>query len=297
MNPFTGTLKSLIAQNKIKLVMAVLTDFWQDKDQDAYNKCLLLRSNWQQAEQDFTSGLTDRNEVTQVMNRVKMGLIQLTDEVTAQTFDLDAAMKRAASIQNQFAEQEVPVPGGKKIGAWVWLLLVGGLGLCLWWGKDLFTTENQKTTAVPELPVAHLTLKDTLAEVLALSKQADNLIRSNQEEQALALLGKALALQQLDFELYNQRADLYFKMGRYPQAENDAERAIRLNPNGCLSYVTIAQVMSKRDNTEAFYANLEKALQKNTDGKCNLWEYDQLPGIIEHRNEPRFKKLMAAYRH
>jgi len=55
-----------------------------------------------------------------------------------------------------------------------------------------------------------------------------------------------------------------------------------LNPNCCLSYVTIAQIMTKRNRTADFYANLEKALQKNTEGKCDIWQYDELPGIIEH---------------
>jgi len=293
MNNFTKTLKSLIGQNKVKLVLAVLTDFWQDKNQALYNECLLLRSNWLQAEHDFGAGLIDRKEAAQLMNRVKMGLIHQTDVVAAESFDLAQAMERAARIQNQFAEEEVSVPKEKSAGLWVWLLVFPVLLGGIWFGKDLFVV---KTPGAIEPPAVHRTLKDTLAEVDALRKQADNLIRSNQEEGALALLSKAVALQQMDYELYNQRADLYFKMGRYPQAENDAERAIRLNPNCCLSYVTIAQVMTKRNRTADFYANLEKALQKNTEGKCDIWQYDELPGIIEHRNEPRFKKLIADYR-
>lgn len=85
-----------------------------------------------------------------------------------------------------------------------------------------------KTRRGRSQPIAvHKTLKDTLAEVAALREQADKLIVSNQEEEALALLRKALTLQQVDYALYNQRADLYFKLGRYPQAEADAERSIR----------------------------------------------------------------------
>jgi len=293
MNNFTKTLKALVGQNKIKLVLAVLTDFWQDKNQALYNECLLLHSNWLQAEHDYSAGLIDRKEVTQVLNRVKMGLIHQTDVVATESFDLVQAMERAARIQNQFAEEEVSVPKEKSAGLWVWLLVFPVLLGGIWFGKDLFVV---KTPGAIEQPAVHRTLKDTLAEVDALRKQADNLIRSNQEEGALALLSKAVALQQMDYELYNQRADLYFKMGRYPQAENDAERAIRLNPNCCLSYVTIAQIMTKRNRTADFYANLEKALQKNTEGKCDIWQYDELPGIIEHRNEPRFKKLIADYR-
>ncbi len=291
MNNFTKTLKSLIGENKVKLVLAVLTDFWQDKNLAAYNECLLLRSSWLQAEHDFNAGLIDRKEVSLVMNRVKMGLIQQTDEVTAESFDLAQAMERAARIQNQFTEEEVSLSGGRK-ESWMWLLVLPVLIVGVWFGKDFFVT---KTPGTIEPPVIHQTLKDTLDEVEALSRQADKLIRNNQEEGALALLSKALLLQQLDYELYNQRADLYFKMGRYPQAENDAERAIRLNPSCCLSYVTTAQIMTKRGRTEEFYANIEKALKRNTEGKCNLWQFDELPGIIEHRNEPRFKQLMAAY--
>lgn len=292
MNILTKTLKSLIAQNKIKLAMAVLADFWQDKNHAFYNECLLLRSQWLQVEQDFTAGLIDRSEAVRVMNRVKAGLVQQVQEVAGTPFDLDQAMKRAAGIQNQFAEEEM-VPGGKKVGSWVWLLLAAVLAAGAWAGKDLFRAEPE---GVPQPLVVHKTLKDTLAEVEALRKQADKLIVSHQEEEALALLRKAVSLQQVDYELYNQRADLYFKMGRYPQAEADAERAIRLNPNCCLSYVTIAQIMTKRGRTEEFYANMEKALKRNTEGKCNIWQHDELPGIIEHRNEPRFRQLIAAYR-
>lgn len=291
MNNFTKTLKSLIGENKVKLVLAVLTDFWQDKNLAAHNECLLLRSSWLQAEHDFNAGLIDRKEVSLVMNRVKMGLIQQTDAVAAESFDLAQAMERAARIQNQFTEEEVSLSGGRK-ESWMWLLVLPVLIVGVWFGKDFFVT---KTPGTIEPPVIHQTLKDTLDEVEALSRQADKLIRNNQEEGALALLSKALLLQQLDYELYNQRADLYFKMGRYPQAENDAERAIRLNPSCCLSYVTTAQIMTKRGRTEEFYANIEKALKRNTEGKCNLWQFDELPGIIEHRNEPRFKQLMAAY--
>ncbi len=293
MNIFTNTLKALVAENKIKLVMAVLTDFWHDKNQVSHNECLLLRSQWLQAEQDFTTGLIERSEVMRVMSRVKMGLMQQTDEVAGQSFDVDAAMKRAAEIQNRFAEAEVALPGSKKVGWWVWLLLLPVLAAGGWLGKGLFTAKPAE--AVQPIAV-HKTLKDTLAEVAALREQADKLIVSNQEQQALALLGKAVSLQQVDYALYNQRADLYFKMGRYPQAEADAERSIRLNPNFCMSYVTIAQIMTKRGRTEEFYANIENALKRNTDGKCNLWLFDELPGLIEHRTEPRFKQLMAAYR-
>ncbi len=292
MNIFTNTLKALIAQNKVKLVMAVLTDFWHDKNQKSHNECLLLRSQWLQAEHDFTAGLIERSEVMRVMSRVKMGLMQQTDEVTGQSFDLDQAMKRAAEIQNQFAEEEVVV-NSKKIAGWVWLLLLSVLVGGAWFGKDLFRT---KPAEIVQPIAVHKTLKDTLAEVAALREQADKLIVSNQEQEALALLNKAVSLQQVDYTLYNQRADLYFKMGRYPDAEKDAERAIRLNPNCCTSYVTIAQVMTKRGRTEEFYANIEKALKRNTEGKCNLWKYDELPGIIEYRNEPRFKQLITAYK-
>lgn len=293
MNAFTKTLKALIAENKIKLVMAVLADFWQDKNQASHNECLLLRSSWLQAEQDYTSGLIERSEVIRVMNRVKMGLMNQIDELAGQSFDLDQAIKRAAEIQNRFAEQEVALPAANKARWWIWLLLLALLVASAWFAKNLFTT---KPSEVIQPPNVHKTLKDTLAEVAAWREQADKLIISNQEEQALVLLNKAVALQQVDYALYNQRADLYFKMGRYPDAEKDAERSIRLNPNICMAYVTIAQIMTKRGRTEEFYANIEKALKRNTEGKCNLWQFDELPGIIEHRNELRFKKLIAAYR-
>ncbi|MFN0014493.1 MAG: tetratricopeptide repeat protein [Saprospiraceae bacterium] len=293
MKIFTNTLKSLITQNKIKLAMAVLADFWQDKNQASYNECLLLRSQWLQAEQDFTAGLIDRSEAVRVMNRVKAGLMHQAQEVAGKSFDLDQAMKRAADIQNRFAEEEVEVPGGKKIGWWVWLVALSVLVAGVWLGKDLFRATPAEAA---QPPAVHKTLKDTLAEVAALREQADNLVVSNQEQQALALLNKAVSLQEVDYALYNQRADLYFKIGRYPDAEKDAERSIRLNPNFCMGYVTIAQIMTKRGRTEEFYTNIEKALKRNTEGKCNLWQLDELPGIIEHRTEPRFKELIAAYR-
>lgn len=293
MNIFANTIKSLIAQNKIKLAIAVLTDFWHHKNQVSHSECLLLRSQVLQAERDFTAGLIERGEVTQVMNRVKAGLMNQAQEVAAQSFDVNQAMKRAAEIQNRFSEEEVDAPGRKKVGGWIGLLLLTVLVAGAWLSRDLFTTKPAE--AVQPFAV-HKTLKDTLAEVAALREQADKLTVSLQEEEALALLRKAVSLQQVDYELYNQRADLYFKMGRYPQAEADAERAIRLNPNCCMSYVTIAQIMTKRGRTEEFYANIEKALKRNTEGKCSVWQFDELPGIIEHRNEPRFKQLIAAYR-
>lgn len=49
------------------------TDFWHDKNQKSHNECLLLRSQWLQAEHDFTVGLIERSEVMRVMSRVKMG--------------------------------------------------------------------------------------------------------------------------------------------------------------------------------------------------------------------------------
>ncbi|GEM_PF-1709256 len=293
MNILTKTLKSLIAQNKVKLVMVVLTDFWHDRNQEAHNECLLLRSQWLQAEHDFTAGLIEHSEVMRVMSKVKMGLMQQADEVARQSFDLDQAMKRAVEMQNQFAEEEVVVSNGKKTAWWVWLSVLLVLGAGAWLGSKMFPT---KPVEVVQPFVVHKTLKDTLAEVAACRGQADLLIVSNNEEEALVLLNKAVSLQQKDYTLYNQRADLFFKMGRYPDAEKDAERSIQLNPNFCTGYVTIAQIMTKRGRTEDFYTNIEKALKRNTEGNCDLWHLDELPGIIEHRTEPRFRQLIAAYR-
>lgn len=295
MEHFSSFLKGHLAQNRTKLVLAILSDFYKGKRPDLENQCVLHYSNLEQVERDFASGVINRQEAWQSLAKVKMGLIQLIDALAGLDYDESGALARAGELERKFpAKEEFSVPE-KRSKAGLWLLVialaVGGGSALAYWG--LKTPPAEPLPATLPAPAEHrMTLADTLKLVEAYREEADKLTIQNQLDKALEVCNKAVALRQNDYGLYNQRADILFKMARYTQARGDAERAITLNPNDCWSYMTMAQIQTSLGNTERFYYYLEKSLQKH----CEVWEYDEQPGILEHRNEDRFKRLIRAYR-
>lgn len=292
MNQFSDFLKKNLAQNRSKLVLAVLIDFFRDSRPDLQNQCFLHQSNLQQVERDFSSGVINRQEAWQSLAKLKMGLIHLIDELPGLSFDESAALDHAHALAANFPEPEFDIPV-KRSGAWGWVAgiiaaAVVAAGLVYWSLRPEPVVREPATGT----PVVHMTLADTLELVKAYRKEADNWTLQNQLDKALESANQAIALRQNDAELYNLRADILFKKGLYTQARGDAERAITLNPNDCWSYITMAQIQTKLGNTERFYENIEKAMQKH----CDVWEYDQQPGLLEHRTEPRYQRLVKAYR-
>lgn len=297
MDHLTDFLKAHLAQNRTKLVLTILIDFYKGKRPDLQNQCVLHLSNLEQVERDFASGVISRQEAWQSLAKVKMGLIHLIDEAAGLDYDAPQALMQAQAIERQFPkEEEFSVPE-KRVSAWVWALglvvaVAAGAALAFW-GLNRPAPESVPAALPAPQPVEpKMTLADTLKLVEAYREEADKLTLQNQMEKALEVCNKAVALRQNDYALYNQRADILFKMTRYTQARGDAERAITLNPNNCWSYMTMAQIQTGLGNSERFYYYIEKALQKH----CEVWDYDEQPGILEHRNEARFKRLMRDYR-
>jgi tetratricopeptide (TPR) repeat protein len=107
----------------------------------------------------------------------------------------------------------------------------------------------------------------------------------------LETLNKGFGLGFDNAEIFNERADILLHLARFAEARDDARRAIALDPNDCLPYMSLAQALAKLGDEEGFYSNLETALRKH----CKVWKYTQQPGLFEYRNTARFKKLMRQY--
>jgi hypothetical protein len=52
------------------------------------------------------------------------------------------------------------------------------------------------------------------------------------------------------------------------------------------------QIATKQHDTEGFYRNIELSLRK----RCEIWDYDNQLGIVEHIPEQRFQKLLNSYK-
>lgn len=92
--------------------------------------------------------------------------------------------------------------------------------------------------------------------------------------------------------LYNLQAMSYNNIGKHDSAFAVIQRTIALNPEMNLPYTTLAETYAFQGNIEAFYTNLEKAL--------NLGFQTQFLDLTEEpyrrfANTQRFKKLMEKY--
>lgn len=294
MQHFAKTLRSFVAANRAKLALAVLNDFLPNQMPQLHDEALLLQANLAQAESDFATGVADRREVQQSVARVNAGLLRLIGEVARHAGDEAAALARARQIEAGFDEQEFAPRRLRGFSPWIW---VSGAAAAVLAG---FLT--WKTVASPEEPPRAIksqpeqvekpkSIAEQQAEHRAWLQKARDFAAQGQWEKALETVNKGFGLGFDNAEIFNERADILIHLARFTEARDDARRAIALDPNNCLPYMSLAQALSKLGDTEGFYSNLETALRKH----CKVWKYTQQPGLFEYRNAARFKKLMRQY--
>jgi hypothetical protein len=110
MTQFSNTVKALISANKTKAALAILADYYRDKDTDLHNQCLMQQSALIETEKNLTMSILSRNDAVQSLAKVRYAAITLADEVD-KTIDNDAeAHQRALEIEQLFKEPEFNVP-------------------------------------------------------------------------------------------------------------------------------------------------------------------------------------------
>mgnify|MGYP000024962755 CR=1 FL=1 len=295
MSQFTDTLKSLVAQHKVKVTLAILADFLNGKDRDMYNQCVMYQSTLLKTEHDSNLSLISRNDAEQSLSKIKFGLLSLIDDCEHLVVrDEPPALRRGQEVFESFREKEFDPPASRSAGPQmmllgVALLLVLAVGTGIWfWQKAQNSATLPGTTTASKIAVPI----DTAVAVAALYNEADNYYQQMKFEKALVPLNKALALRPEAPKMLNFRAELYLQLNRLPEALADGKRAVFLDPDLCFAFVTLAQIESKLANPQKFYEYLELALQKH----CEVWDFTNQPGLVEHQNEKRFQALLKAYR-
>jgi tetratricopeptide (TPR) repeat protein len=288
MSQFTNTIKAHISANKVKLALEILMDYLKDRDTDLYNQCLMHHSVLVQAEKEYGMGIINRNEASQVLAKVRFGALNIADELQGTPIDEQAACDRAEEITHTFKETEFSVQAVKN--SQNWLFLSGGLGLAGVVIFMLFTFFNQKNaTSINPTNATHV---DTAVLLVSLEKDFNQYSKQKNYEKALVAVNKAIQLRSDQANYYNTRATIYFDTDKIELAAADAERAALLDPNNGFFYATLAQIATKRHNTEAFYRNIELAMRNHLD----VWNYTQQIGIVEHLSEKRFETLLNTYK-
>lgn len=290
MRPFIASIENLIRENRIKLALSIVADFLRGKNEDLFNRCLLLQSNLKQTEQDYLGNILNHDTALQHLARTRQALISLLGEVAQMDFDDTTAIARANDVYEKYQEKELVIKPVKSNMA------------AVWWGVGIFAlvitlyaignSEIAKNNSHKETAV-EMTMTEKLTKVKTLRDEANRYSSQKDYKKAIELLDMAVGLSTDNAELYNERADTRLMLGQIDMAYDDAQRSIVLNPAPPYAYVTLAQIATKRSDREGFYSNFEKALQKRWNG----WDFQNIPGIIEHKTEKEFQQLLDAYRH
>jgi tetratricopeptide (TPR) repeat protein len=297
MQHFANTLRALVATNRPKLVLAVLSDFLSKNIPHLHNEALMLQANLSQAERDLATGVANRNEVQQSLAKINAGLLHLIGEIAQHPGDEMAAIERAQEVDAAFHEQEfVPKPARNS----TLLLSVSGLivavllGFLIWKMMVPQAVVEKSAEVLPkplDSPVVK-SLAEQKTEYDAWIKIAEDCSKQGQWQKSLEALNKAFGLGFDNAKLFNLRAESYLHLERYTEARDDARIAITKDANDCFSFMSLAQALSKMGDEAGFYTNIEIALRKH----CKVWEYTEQIGIFEHRNTLRFKKLISQYK-
>lgn len=289
MRPFVASIENLIRENRIKLALSIVADFLRGKNEEMYNRCLLLQSNLKQTEQDYLGNILNHDTALQHLARTRQALINLLSEVGQQTFDDAAAIARANEVYKEFQDKELIIKPAKS-GSPIWWWVAGIVAIA----AAVYFTRN--SSASPDNPpaqkIAELSVTEKLEKVKALRSEANRYAKQKDYKKAIVLQDEAVELSPDNADLYNERADTRFMLGQIDLAYDDVQRAIVLAPSNATAYGTLAQIATKRNDSDGFYTNFEKALQKGWNG----WDFQNVPGIVEHKNESRFQRLLDAYR-
>lgn len=92
---------------------------------------------------------------------------------------------------------------------------------------------------------------------------------------------------------FNSRANTFRYMGNYDAALSDAFKALEINPDFAVAYMTLAEIYLSKGKMNEFYLNLEMGLNK--DGKFVAENLSKEKIYAQVINEPRFKNLLEKY--
>lgn len=289
MRPFVASIENLIRENRIKLALSIVADFLRGKNEEMYNRCLLLQSNLKQTEQDYLGNILNHDTALQHLARTRQALINLLSEVGQQTFDDATAIARANEVYKEFQDKELVIKPAKS-GSPVWWWVAGIVAIA----AAVYFTRN--SSASPDNPpaqkIAELSVTEKLEKVKALRTEANRYAKQKDYKKAIVLQDEAVELSPDNADLLNERADTRFNLGQIDLAYDDVKRSVFYNPNQAGPYVTMAQIAATQKNADLFYINFEKALQKHWEG----WKFQEIPGIVEYSGEAKFQKLLDAYR-
>ncbi len=89
-------------------------------------------------------------------------------------------------------------------------------------------------------------------------------------------------------EAFNNRADVYRRLGKYDAAIRDAQKALELDQNFDLAYATLAEIAASQGNREDFFANLSKSVDLGF--PLHKYSFDDVYSQFE--DDERYEKLL-----
>ncbi|MFM9948292.1 MAG: hypothetical protein ACKV1O_10175 [Saprospiraceae bacterium] len=160
MQHFAKTLRSFVAANRAKLVLAILDDFLPGQLPHLHNEALLLQASLSQAERDFATGVATRSEVQQNIARVNAGLLNIIGEIARHAGDEKQAIARAKQIESDFQHEEAVIKPSRKPAFVLW-----AIGLPLGVIVSLLGWYVLKAQEKPEMPSKQVTEQPTVAKL------------------------------------------------------------------------------------------------------------------------------------
>ncbi len=135
MQQFVKDLRNLVAANRPKLVLAVLTDFFEKYSADFHQQTLMVQANLSQTEREQATGVLSAVEARQSFAKINASLLYLIDAIPSCSSDAATAIARAQEIDRAFREVEPALiaPVNNR-SSWIWLAILALLaqagGLC-----------------------------------------------------------------------------------------------------------------------------------------------------------------------
>lgn len=111
--------------------------------------------------------------------------------------------------------------------------------------------------------------------------------------EALNVYTKAISINPLYANAYNNRAIAYMKMGDFEAALTDAYKALELNSDEAMHYFTLAEINAYMQRYHEFYLNVENGLKINP--KLIEKTISEEPIYDRFLNEDRFQHLLEKY--
>ncbi len=117
---------------------------------------------------------------------------------------------------------------------------------------------------------------------------------TGQYEKSVEYFTKALVENSEELpQTYNSRANSYRYIGNYKAALEDIYKALELDPEAAISYMTLSEIYAAQDKSNEFYINLEIALNKNSNEVLRMLPQEKI--YSKFLTEQRFINLLEKY--